>query len=48
MLMKPYDLSSFTLIAADPNFVPDPKPLLDFDLKTARTRDYIYVNKVLR
>ncbi|KZP00434.1 hypothetical protein CALVIDRAFT_595249 [Calocera viscosa TUFC12733] len=26
----------------------DPKPLLDFDLKTAKTRDYIYVNKTLR
>jgi hypothetical protein len=32
----------------DPNFIPDPKPLLDFDLKTAKTRDYLYVNKALR
>lgn len=36
------------LVAGDPNFVPDPKPLLDFNLKTARTRDYVYVNKTLR
>ncbi|EJU05042.1 hypothetical protein DACRYDRAFT_47033, partial [Dacryopinax primogenitus] len=28
--------------------LPDPKPLLDFDLKTAKTRNYIYVNKTLR
>jgi len=26
----------------------DPTPLLDFDLKTAKTRDYVYVNKTLR
>ncbi|KAF9514579.1 hypothetical protein BS47DRAFT_1342892 [Hydnum rufescens UP504] len=32
----------------DPNFIPDPKPILDFDLKTARTRDYVHVNKTLR
>lgn len=28
--------------------LPNPKPLLDFDLKTAKTRDYVYVNKTLR
>lgn len=26
----------------------DPDPYLDFDLKTAKTRDHIYVNKTLR
>lgn len=25
--------------------VPDPTPLLEFDLATAKTRDHIYVNK---
>lgn len=28
--------------------LPDPSPRLDFDLKTARTRDHIYANKQLR
>ncbi|OCH90583.1 hypothetical protein OBBRIDRAFT_793135 [Obba rivulosa] len=28
--------------------LPDPDPLLDFDLSTARTRDYVYVNRTLR
>ncbi|KAF8304833.1 hypothetical protein DL93DRAFT_2066749 [Clavulina sp. PMI_390] len=46
--MTSYVAASFLHLAADPNYVPDPKPLLDFDLKTARTRDYVYVNKTLR
>ncbi|KZT50557.1 hypothetical protein CALCODRAFT_559055 [Calocera cornea HHB12733] len=33
---------------AEDDALPDPKPLLEFDLKTAKTRDYIYVNKTLR
>ncbi|ORY91691.1 hypothetical protein BCR35DRAFT_298965 [Leucosporidium creatinivorum] len=28
--------------------LPDPSPVQNFDLKTARTRDHIYVNKTLR
>jgi hypothetical protein len=28
--------------------LPDPSPVQNFDLKTARTRDHIYVNKQLR
>lgn len=28
--------------------LPDPDPLLDFDLSTARLRDYVYVNRTLR
>lgn len=28
--------------------IPDPDPLLDFDLSTARTRDYLNVNRTLR
>lgn len=30
----------------DPNYLPDPSPYVGFDLKTARTRDFIYANKV--
>ncbi|GAA5913255.1 hypothetical protein JCM6882_000044 [Rhodosporidiobolus microsporus] len=33
---------------AKPTTLPDPDPLLDFDLETATTRDHIYVNKCLR
>lgn len=28
--------------------LPDPDPLWDFDLATARTRNHVYVNKPLR
>ncbi|TFY60904.1 hypothetical protein EVJ58_g4856 [Rhodofomes roseus] len=34
--------------ATGPGYLPDPDPLLEFDLKTATLRDYVYVNKVLR
>ncbi|GAA6036704.1 hypothetical protein JCM8097_003438 [Rhodosporidiobolus ruineniae] len=30
-----------------PQRLPDPEPLLDFDLETATTRDHIYVNKTI-
>ena len=28
--------------------LPDPDPLLDFDLETATARNYVYVNKTVR
>ncbi|BGP49444.1 hypothetical protein JCM10450v2_005335 [Rhodotorula kratochvilovae] len=31
-----------------PSALPDPDPLVDFDLKNAKTRDHLYVNKCLR
>ncbi|KAH9834100.1 uncharacterized protein C8Q71DRAFT_873543 [Rhodofomes roseus] len=34
--------------ATGPGYLPDPDPLLEFDLKTATLRDYVYVNKALR
>ncbi|KZT72269.1 hypothetical protein DAEQUDRAFT_27471 [Daedalea quercina L-15889] len=34
--------------ATGPGYLPDPDPLLDFDLSMATLRDYVYVNKVLR
>ncbi|KAH9911195.1 uncharacterized protein B0H18DRAFT_1129044 [Fomitopsis serialis] len=34
--------------ATGPGYLPDPDPLLDFDLSTATLRNYVYVNKVLR
>lgn len=33
-------------VAAGAPQVPDPDPYTDFDIKTAKTRDHIYVNKV--
>ncbi|GAA5999457.1 uncharacterized protein JCM10292_004150, partial [Rhodotorula paludigena] len=33
---------------AKPTTLPEPDPLLDFDLATAKTRDHLYVNKTLR
>lgn len=34
--------------ATGPGYLPDPDPLVDFDLEHASLRDYVYVNKVLR
>lgn len=31
-----------------PGYLPDPDPLLGFDLESATLRDYVYVNKTLR
>ncbi|CCM03919.1 uncharacterized protein FIBRA_06070 [Fibroporia radiculosa] len=34
--------------ATGPGYLPDPDPLVGFDLKSASVRDYVYVNKTLR